>query len=121
MKQVLRLITTGAALWIAIQVVPGLTFDGSEWAFVIVTLLLFAASALVKPILALLSLPLVVLTLGLFMLIVNALVLQLVVWLAEPERLDAGLASDGFWWATFLGALVISIMRVILDAVIVKD
>jgi len=52
------------------------------------------------------------------LLITNALALQLVIWLSEPERLDLGISSTGFFWATFLGALVISIVRFIAERLI---
>ena len=115
MKHVLRLLITAVALWIAVTLVSGLDFNGSWWAFAGVTVLLWAVNGVVKPIMNILSLPLVILTLGLFMLITNALALQFVVWLSEPERLDLGLTSTGFWWATFLGALTISVVRIVLD------
>jgi putative membrane protein len=72
----------------------------------------------VRPIITFFSLPIVVLTLGLFLLVVNAIALQLVVWMAAPERLDLGLTSTGFFWATFLGALTISLVRLILDKIL---
>jgi putative membrane protein len=61
----------------------------------------------VKPIVTLLSLPAVLLTLGLFLLVVNAIVLALTVWLAELFGLP--LTSDGFGW-TFLAALIVSLV-----------
>jgi hypothetical protein len=45
----------------------------------------------------------------------------LVVWLSEGDRLNLGLTSSGFFWATFLGALVISVVRGILDFFFIKD
>jgi putative membrane protein len=115
MKHLLSLLITAVALWIAVSLVSGLDFVGSGWAFAGVALLLWAVNGVVKPIMNLLSLPLVVITLGLFMLITNALALQLVVWLSAPEQLDLGLTSTGFWWATFLGALIISVVRLVID------
>jgi putative membrane protein len=115
MKHILSYLITGVGLWIAVTLVSGFDFSGSWWAFAGVTLLLWAVNGVVKPIINILSIPLVVLTLGLFLLITNALALQLVVWLSEPGRLDLGLSSTGFFWATFLGALVISVVRLVLD------
>ncbi len=109
---------TAAAVWVAVALVPGLAFDGSAWAFIGVALLVALANAIVKPVLNVLTIPFILLTLGLFLLITNAIVLQLVVWLAAPERFDLGLSSTGFWWATFFGALVISVVRTILDRVV---
>ncbi|HLF43455.1 MAG TPA: phage holin family protein, partial [Acidimicrobiia bacterium] len=114
-KWLLSLLVTGAALWVAVSIVPGFEFSGTIWVFIGLTIVLWAVNAVVKPIITLLSLPIVVLTLGLFLLVVNAIALQIVVWLAAPERLDLGLTSTGFFWATFLGALTISLVSLILD------
>lgn len=118
MNRILGLAATAAGVWVAVKLVPGLDFDGSAWAFVGLALLVALSNAVVRPILKVLSFPVVLLTLGLFLLVINAVVLQLVVWLAAPERLDLGLTSTGFFWATFLGALVISLVRWVLDLVI---
>lgn len=98
---------TAAALWVAVWLIDGFDFSGAWWQFLIVAAILGLANAIVKPILRLLSLPIVVLTLGLFLVVVNALVLQLVVWLSSVW--DLGLTSDGFFWDTFLASIVVSI------------
>ncbi|HEX2152802.1 MAG TPA: phage holin family protein [Acidimicrobiia bacterium] len=121
MKSLLGLAATAAGVWVAVQIVPGLEFDGNAWAFVGVALLVAIANAIVRPILSLLSFPVILLTLGLFLLVINAIVLQLVVWLSAPDRLDLGLTSTGFFWATFLGALVISLVRWLLDLFFIRD
>lgn len=115
MKRLLGLAATAAGVWVAVQLIDGLEFDGSAWAFVGVAGLISLANMIVRPILSVLSFPLILLTLGLFLLVINAVVLQLVIWLSAPERLDLGLTSTGFFWATFLGALVISIVRWVID------
>ena len=116
MKLIIRLAITAAALWVAVWLIPGLDFEGGFLGFILVAALVLVANAFVKPILSLFSFPLILLTLGLFLLVINALVLQLVVWLSS--QLDLGLTSTGFFWATFLGALVISLVRMILDAIL---
>jgi putative membrane protein len=83
-----------------------------------VAAILGLANAIVKPILRLLSLPLIAITLGLFLFVVNAIVLQLVVWLSGPDVMDLGLTSTGFFWATFLGALVVSIAGWLIGVII---
>lgn len=113
---IIRLAITGAALWVAVALVPGLEFDGTFLQFIGVTAIVLVANAIVKPILNVLSIPLILLTLGLFLLITNALALQIAVWLSGS--LDLGFASSGFFWATFLGALVVSVVRMILDKVL---
>lgn len=117
MKFALKLAVTAAAIWVAVWIVDGLEFEGGFWAFVGVSLILMVANAIVKPILNVLSFPLILVTLGLFLLITNALVLQLTVWLSG-DVLALGLSSTGFFWATFLGALVISIVRWAADAIL---
>ena len=101
---------TAASLWAAVAVVDGFEFDGALWQFLVVAAIVGLANAIVKPLLQLISLPLIVLTLGLFLIIVNALVLQFSVWLSGPEVLDLGLTSDGFWWSTFWASIVISVV-----------
>lgn len=118
MSLIIRLAITAAALWVAVWLIPGLDFVGTVVGFIVVSALVLAANAIVKPILNIFSLPLILLTLGLFLLITNALVLQLVVWLSAPDVLDLGLTSTGFFWATFLGAVVISLVRMILDKIL---
>jgi putative membrane protein len=118
MRLVIKILVTAAALWVAVGLVPGLTFDGSVVAFLIVSTLVVVANAVVKPILNFFSLPFILVSLGLFLLVTNAIVLQLVAWMSAPERLDLGLASSGFFWATFFGALVVSLVRMVLDRVL---
>jgi putative membrane protein len=103
----IKILIAAAALWVAVQVVPGLDFEGSIPTLLLVALILGVINAVVKPILTVISIPLIVLTLGLFLLVVNAIALHLVVWLSAS--FDLGLTSDGFG-STFLGALVVSLV-----------
>jgi putative membrane protein len=103
----LRILITAAALWVAVLVVPGLEFDGSIPTLLLVALILGVINAVVKPILTIISIPLIVLTLGLFLLVVNAIALAIVVWVSDSFEL--GLTSEGFG-STFLGAVVVSIV-----------
>ncbi len=118
MRFIYSLLATAASVWVAVWLVDGLEFNGTWWQFLIVAALVGLANAIVKPILTLFSLPLIVLTLGLFLVIVNAAVLQLVVWLAGPSVWDIGLTSTGFFWATFWGAIVISVVGWIIGIVL---
>ena len=118
MKLLLTFLATAASLWVAVWLVDGLEFDGEWYQFLIVAAIMGLANMLVKPILKLFSLPLIVLTLGLFLLIVNALVLQLVIWLSGPSVMDLGLTSTGFFWATFWASVVISVVGWVLGLVI---
>lgn len=113
MKAFLIKVLAGAlALWVATLIVPGIELEGSTFTDRLGTLLIVAiifgvVNAIAKPIAALFSLPLIVLTLGLFLLVLNALMLLLTDWLAG--LLDLPFDVDGFW-AAFWGAIVISIV-----------
>lgn len=104
----LRLIINAVALFAATQVgIAGLHFEGDWKTLAIVALIFGAVNALIRPLLTILTCPLIVLTLGLFTLIINAAMLALTGWFAEQFKL--GFVVDGFW-AAFLGALVVSIV-----------
>lgn len=106
MKILLRLAVNGFAVWLAVWMVDGLQFDGDWIALAVIAGVLAVVNAIVKPILKLLSLPFILVTLGLFLLIINTAVLALVIRISEG--MDLGLASTGLG-ATFLGAIVIAI------------
>jgi putative membrane protein len=107
------------ALWAAIQLVPGLQHEGTGTSLFIIALIFGLANALVRPIIILMTCPLIVLSLGLFVLIINTIMLSLTVWLSGPEVFDLGLTSAGFW-STFFGALIISIVSAVIN-LLVKD
>lgn len=119
---VIRTLVNALALWIAAWIVPGIEFgQNKEWTSVVGTVVVVALvfgliNALVKPIVHLFSLPLIWLTLGLFTVVVNALMLMLTSWIAD----SAGLAFhvDGFFWSAVLGAIVISVVSMILNVVV---
>ena len=118
MRFILTFLATAASLWVAVWLVDGLEFDGEWWQFLIVAAIMGVANAIVKPIIKFFSIPLIILTMGLFLLIVNALTLQLVVWLSGPSVLDLGLTSTGFFWATFWGSVVVSVVGWVLGLII---
>lgn len=120
MKFILRVAITTFAVWIAVAVVGGLEFDGSFWHLALIGLILGVINASIKPILTVLSIPFIVLTLGLFLLVINWATFALVVWLAAPERLDLELVSSGFW-ATFFGAVLISIVSWVASSALAED
>lgn len=117
-RLILKIAVYALAIWLAVRLVDGLMFDGSGWALLGIALILAILNAVVKPVLKVLSLPLVLLTLGLFLLVLNAFVLWLTVRLSGA--LDLGLQSDGFG-ATFLGAIVISVVVWIGEALTFRD
>ena len=113
----IRLVVNAVAIWAAVQLVPGLNYEGSTASLLLVALVFGIVNALVRPLLLLLTCPFIILTLGLFVLVVNTIMLSLTVWLSSV--FDFGLTSTGFW-TTFLGALVVSIVSSIIN-LIIKD
>lgn len=118
----LRTAFTGVAIWIAALLVPGVELTDAELSDQVVTILLVAlifgvVNALLGPVVKLLALPVVLLTLGLFSLVINALLLWVTSWLAG--QLGLAFSVEGFW-AALLGALVVSLVTVGLGAVL-KD
>jgi putative membrane protein len=94
---------------VATFIVPGLDYSDDIPGLLVATLLLGILNTFLRPLLLLLSLPLVFITLGLFTLVINAFLLYLVGWLVGPFDVD------GFW-AAFFGALIISVMTIILNS-----
>ena len=117
----IRLIVNAIALYVATQVhIPGLSFDGTWTAMVIVAFIFGLVNALVRPLLTLLTCPLLILTLGLFTLIINALMLMLTGWIARLPQLHLGFSVDGFA-AAFVGALVVSIVSFVITLLLHED
>lgn len=111
----LAVVANALALWVASALLDGIEFGG-EGGQRLLTILLVAAlfgvlNALVKPILQVLSLPFIVLTLGLFLIVVNAVMLALTSWLAGVLGLDFHVQS--FFWDAVLGSLIISAVGVV--------
>jgi putative membrane protein len=115
MRLLLRILINAAALWVATQIVPGVTHRGPWFSLLLVALVFGLLNALVRPILKLLTCPLILLTLGLFTFVINAVVL----WLtsAISESLGIGFHVAGFVPA-FLGALVVTVVSVLLSVVL---
>lgn len=99
---------TGFALWVASHVFKGIQFSSTS-SLVVSALLLGLADAIVRPLLVLLTLPLTLLTFGLFLLVINALMLLLV------AKVVNGFKVDGFWTA-FWASLFMSLLSVVLGA-----
>jgi putative membrane protein len=117
MRLLLRLLASAAALAIATWLLSGITLTGSTRTSQIVTLLIVALifgvlNAIIKPIFALFTLPLILLTLGLFLIVINACMLLLTSWLAGLFNL--GFHVEGFWTA-LLGGIIISIVSFVLN------
>ncbi|HEY7525613.1 MAG TPA: phage holin family protein [Candidatus Limnocylindria bacterium] len=116
MDKVLQILVNAAALWVAVVIVPGLGWSGGEWwKFLLVAIVFSLINSYVKPILRILTFPISVVTLGLFLLVINALLLLLLS--AISKELSLGFTVADFW-AALLGSIVISIVGWILSMVV---
>ena len=119
---VVRIVINGLALWLAAVIVPGIHIgEQGDTSHTVSTVLVVAiifgiVNALLKPILTILSLPFIVVTLGLFLLVVNAILLQLTSWIAG--NLDLAFHVDHFWWDAVFGGLIIAVVASILNAIL---
>ncbi len=114
-KLVVRWLITAVALYVAVRLVPGLDYEG-DWTVLAGMALVFGfVNALVRPILTLLTCPLIVVTLGLFVLVINGILLLLAGRFASV--LGVSFYVDGFGPA-FWGALVVSVVSVALNSVL---
>jgi putative membrane protein len=115
MRLLIRWLVAALALFLAAWIVPGIRVEPNAWwVFAVMAVVLGLVNAIIRPVLKLLSCGLIILTLGLFSLVVNALTL----WLASTIAVNwfhVGFRVDGFWPA-FWGALIVSVATVILSA-----
>jgi putative membrane protein len=117
---IIRLLANAVALAVASWIVAGITLTGATTSRRVLTLLIVAAifgivNAIVKPVVKVLSFPLLILTLGLLTFVINAVMLLLTSWITG--KLDVTFHVDGFWNALF-GALIISVVGMLLNAVL---
>ncbi len=112
MRFLIRLFVNAAALWVATQLVPGVAYSGAWLPLLGVALVFGVVNAFIRPVAKILTFPLILLTLGIFSLVVNGLML----WLTSSIAQGLGFPFhvDGFWSA-FWGALVVSIVSTMLS------
>ncbi|WP_372734783.1 phage holin family protein [Nocardioides sp.] len=125
MRFISWLVTTAVSVAVAAWLIDGIKFTGpKQWPdeftekllpLLMVALILGVVTSFVKPILTILSIPFIIVTLGLFLLVINASLLRLTSWLAD--QLDIGFTVTG-WWPAIGGAIVITVTTWILDAVL---
>lgn len=120
MKLLIRWVIISLALFVAAWLVPGIRVEGNAWiVYATMAVILGLVNAIVRPVLKFLTCPLIILTLGVFVLVINGLTL----WLASAIAVNwfhVGFYVDGFWSA-FLGALIVSIVSVVLSALVKED
>lgn len=117
MAFVVRLLVNMAALWVATRVVPGVTHSGGWLPLIGVAIVFGVVNTFVGAIAKILTFPIILVTLGLFLLVINGLML----WLTSriSDALGLGFHVEGFWPA-FWGALVVSIVSTLLGWMIGK-
>lgn len=114
----IRWVINAVALWVAVLVVPGIHAPDDLVTLAATAAVFGAVNTLIRPLLKLLTCPLIMLTLGLFTLIVNAAMLWLTAWIAG--RLDLGFTVDGLV-AALIGAIVISGVSLVLSTVMTRE
>ena len=110
-NMLLRVGLNALAIWVAVRFVDGLVYDADAEGWVnlaILAVVLGAVNAVVKPIAKLLSLPAVLLTLGLFLIVINIAMFAIVLWLSDVFSL--GLTNDGGFVAVAIGGFVVSLV-----------
>jgi len=119
----IKVLVNGVALWVAALLLTGIRLDegGGSLSGQLVTVLWVAVifglvNAVVKPVFKLLALPVIILTLGLFSLVVNAAMLELTSWFAVQFSLP--FRVDHFFWDAILGSIIITVVMMILDRVV---
>ena len=114
MRFLVDVVMTAIALWLVTLIIPGVEIFGGVGAFIWVALVFMFVNAFISPIVKTISLPLTIITLGLFSLLVNTLLFSIVGWISDG--LGNGLSISGFW-AAFFGAIVMAIASWIVEAV----
>jgi putative membrane protein len=118
MNLLIRLVINAVALWLATRLVDGISFDG-QIAFLFVVALVFGAvNTIVKPILMVLTFPFLIVTLGLFLLVLNAAMLWLTGAISDAAGLGFHVSSFG---AAFIGGLVVSVVSFVLSLMVGGD
>jgi putative membrane protein len=116
MNKVIQIAINAIALWAAVNIVPGMHFAGEWWKLVLVAIAFSLVNTYIRPILRILTLPISVLTLGIFLIVINALMLLLVSAVSQQLKLGFTVADFG---AAFLGAIVVALVGFLLAVLLV--
>ena len=118
-KFILRLAINAIALYLAVYFLPGIELRSNLTSILWLALIFGLVNALFRPLISLLTCPLIILTLGLFTLVINTFMF----WLTSVIGQSFGIAliiSEPVWWNAFLGGLVVSVVSVVMT-LILKD
>jgi len=120
MNLLIRWVISGLAIYLADWLIPGIQVSQSGWVvYAIMAVVLGLINAVVRPVLKFLSCPLILLTLGLFTVVINAVTFYFASYIAE-NLLKVGFHVDGFWSA-LLGSIVVSIVTVLFNLLLKDD
>jgi putative membrane protein len=112
MQLLLRIAIGAAAAWLTVWLVPGLHYSGEWWRWLLFGTVIGLINAVIKPVAKFLTLPIRIITLGLFTLVINVGLMTLAIWIAND--VGVGLTSDSIW-AALLGGLVLTVVGSILN------
>ncbi len=117
-NHLIKWIINTIAIILAVKYVPGIVYSGQWWGILMVALIFGLINTFIRPFVKLFSFPLLILTLGLFTFVINALMLMLTSWLSGEFRL--GFHVEGFK-AAFYGSLIISVTSMVLSCLIPSE
>jgi putative membrane protein len=119
MKFLIRLLINAVALGLTFWAVD-LCWDGNVLPLLVIALIFGLVNALIRPLVTMLTCPLVILTLGLFLIVINVLMLWLTIWLSRLAGIGFTCMPD-FFWNLIIGAIVLSVISGVATAVIADD
>ena len=111
MRLIVNIVVASAAAWLTVWVVPGLDYSGEWWRWLIFGVVIGIINAVIKPAAKLLTIPIRLLTLGLFTLVVNIGLMSAAIWIASDT--GTGLTADSVW-SILLGGLVLTVVSSLL-------
>ena len=118
MKLILRWLIIAVSLYVAVLIIPGITVEGNGWiAVAVMALVLGFVNAVIRPILKFLSCGFIIITLGLFVFVINAGTFLLAAQVAQ-SWFGVGFYVDNFWSALF-GSVIVSIVSIILSNILI--
>ena len=117
-RVLLRLLINAIALWAAVQIVPGIHAE-NPLTILIVGLIFGVINAIIRPLVSFLTCPMILVTLGLFIFVINALMLWFTAWIAG--QLNLGFSIEGGFMPAFWGALVVSLVSFAMSLLIKDD
>ena len=114
----IRLLINAVALWLATRFVDGISFDGELPFLLLVALIFGAVNAIVKPILVVLTFPFLIVTLGLFLLVLNGVMMWLTGAISDAANLGFHVSS---FKAAFIGGLIVTVVSFVLSLMVGSD